>query len=227
MARLLILVSLLCVATGVFAQCIQQDEGRALHARYQVFDGDTSRHVDFYRFQDRVAWRQGEVISVWRKDADSASLLRVFPGHQRSIWYPTGDLRALGKEAQWQTVTGWPQPEKAGFTPVNDSSVVVVQGCKAWQYEKAGQTVLWAEEPALPVRMSDGERRWQLVSLQQVPASETFVRWEQWPSTDFADVGDNEADPFLRKMIALGFVEHGASGFYSAEGEARQGGHHH
>ena len=46
-------------------------------------------------------------------------------------------------------------------------------------------------------------------------------------STDFADVGDNEAGPFLRKMIALGFVEHGASGFYQANGETLQGGAHH
>ena len=225
MKRLVILVSLLLAAGGVFAQC-GKGEGEVLHARYQVFSGDSSHHVDFYRYQDRVAWQRGEVISVWHKEAGSASLLRVFPDYQRSIWYPAGDLHALGKETRWQTVTGWPEPDRAGFKSAG-KEVTVVQGCTARRYEKVSQSVLWAEEPGLPARMPEGGRRWQLTSLQWASFSETFERWLRWPSTDFADVGDNEADPFLRKMIALGFVEHGASGFYSADGEALQGGHHH
>lgn len=229
MKNLLILMSLFCVAGGVSAQCMQ-GEGQVLHASYQVFNGDNSHQVDFYRFQDQdqdqVAWQRGGVISIWRKGADGASLLRGFPDYQRSIWYPAGDLRALGKEARWQAVTGWPRPEQAGFA-LADKDAAVVMGCTARHYEKGSQSVLWAEEPELPARMTEGDRRWQLESLQWVAASDTFDRWRRWPSTDFADVGDNEADPFLRKMIALGFVEHGASGFYSADGEALQGGHHH
>lgn len=39
-----------------------------------------------------------------------------------------------------------------------------------------------------------------------------------YQATDFADIGDNESDPFFRKMINLGFVEHGATGFYDTDG---------
>ena len=31
----------------------------------------------------------------------------------------------------------------------------------------------------------------------------------------------------VAKMINLGFIEHGATGFYNQQGEAIQGGHHH
>ncbi|WP_411026644.1 hypothetical protein, partial [Salmonella sp. s54395] len=83
------------------------------------------------------------------------------------------------------------------------------------------------EQAGVPARVADAAQQWQLVSLQRASMSDTFDRWREWPSTDFADVGDNEADSFLRKMIALGFVEHGASGFYQADGKPMQGGAHH
>jgi hypothetical protein len=46
-------------------------------------------------------------------------------------------------------------------------------------------------------------------------------------STDFADIGDNESDPFFRKMINLGFIEHSASGFYDSEGNSLSSAHQH
>lgn len=47
-----------------------------------------------------------------------------------------------------------------------------------------------------------------------------------YQSTDFADIGDNESDPFFRKMINLGFIDHHASGFYDSQGNALSGGEH-
>lgn len=48
-----------------------------------------------------------------------------------------------------------------------------------------------------------------------------------YQSTDFADIGDNESDPFFRKMINLGFIEHSASGFYDSKGNALSSSHQH
>lgn len=45
-----------------------------------------------------------------------------------------------------------------------------------------------------------------------------FATLSEYPTIDYADIGDSESDPFLLKMINLGFVEHGASGFYDAQG---------
>lgn len=223
------LISLM-LAGVASAQCVEgvpEGEGQVLHARYQVFSEGGHHVVDFYRSDNQVAWQRGEVISVWKKEAESASLLRAFSGYERSIWYPAGDLRALGKGASWQRVTGWPEPKQAGFSPVEGDDAVVL-GCPAQAYQKGEQSqVLWVEQVGVPARVADAAQQWQLVSIQQESMRDTFDRWHTWPSTDFADVGDNEADPFLRKMIALGFVEHGASGFYQANGETLQGGAHH
>ena len=54
-----------------------------------------------------------------------------------------------------------------------------------------------------------------------------FAVWDRYQTTDYADVGDNESDPMLAKMIKLGFISHGASGFYHADGTQIESGHHH
>lgn len=54
-----------------------------------------------------------------------------------------------------------------------------------------------------------------------------FKQRLDYQMTDYADIGDNESDPFLRKMIHLGFVKHGSSGFYDANGNKLSGGHSH
>jgi hypothetical protein len=42
-------------------------------------------------------------------------------------------------------------------------------------------------------------------------------------ATDYADIGDDHTDPFLTKMMNLGFIEHGASGFYDTQGNPMSG----
>ncbi|WP_394203215.1 hypothetical protein [Marinagarivorans algicola] len=53
-----------------------------------------------------------------------------------------------------------------------------------------------------------------------------FSELYAYQTTDFADIGDNESDPFFRKMINLGFVEHGATGFYDTNGNTLPAGNH-
>ncbi len=214
------------LASVASADCMK-GQGDVVHARYDIYAGSQRYSVDFYRGADQVAWQRGEVISVWTHRDQVASLLRVFPQYQRTIWYPAGDLRALGKEAKWRGVAGWPDPQHHDYRMVSGSTSIV-QGCPAQEYMGAdGDKVLWLDQVKLPARMADAGVVWQLVSLQRVSREETFELWTQWQSTDFADVGDNESDPFLRRMISLGFVEHGASGFYRADGSPLQGADHH
>lgn len=219
-------VVLLMLSSSLWAaqECAVPDAGQVLHARYDVYRGDQRYSVDYFHDDEQVAWRRGQVISLWSRSGDQASLLRVFPQYQRTIWYPAGDLRALGKGADWRGVAGWQLPQENGYSSTGEG-VAVVQGCEARAFGNvAGSKVLWLAEAGLPARVEGlSGVVWQLVSLETVSRAESFGRWEQWQSTDFADVGDNEADPFLRRMIALGFVEHGASGFYQADGSPLEG----
>lgn len=112
------------------------------------------------------------------------------------------------------------------------------------QQQRYSNETVWDESIRLPVYMqtvrdnsapldfsrSESERagvgassvisRWILVSLEsdEDKVGDRFAAWDSHATTDFADIGDNESDPFLMRMINLGFISHGASGFYDASG---------
>ncbi|MED5238420.1 MAG: hypothetical protein VX379_02470 [Pseudomonadota bacterium] len=197
---------LLCIGT-VQGACRggPADDGAVLHARYDVYDQTRRYRVDFYRGVDQVAWRQGAVISVWSDHGGAISLLRAFPQFQRSLWYPAADLAALDQAREWSAVAGWPAPVSLGYS-VLEPEAGIVQGCPVTEYGRGDSRVLWVDAAGVPARIVEAGRVWQLVGLERVPQADTFVRWQRWPSTDFADVGDSEADPFLRRMIAQGFM---------------------
>lgn len=73
------------------------------------------------------------------------------------------------------------------------------------------------------------EESWELKDYRIDPeqADEFFAQRSQYQSTDFADIGDDHTDPFLTQMVDLGFIEHGASGFYDADGNPIGKGHSH
>ncbi|MEC8052591.1 MAG: hypothetical protein VX210_17485 [Myxococcota bacterium] len=162
-------------------------------------------------------------------------LTRYFDGHQRGIEYSASELpqdKALdGWQALQQTVDiGTLTDEKylAGSSG---------QGCKGMkQFVKSTDTssmkLLWNEELALVLSLQVEKkgilREWVLASVvDKKTQQETTQAWESFQLTDYADVGDNESDPFLLKMVNLGFIEHGASGFYDADGNQLGGNHHH
>lgn len=74
-----------------------------------------------------------------------------------------------------------------------------------------------------------GAIKWELKSRidDGNGAKSAVTRRLSYQDTDYADIGDNESDPFFQRMINLGFIEHEASGFYAAEGHIVSGGHDH
>ncbi len=70
---------------------------------------------------------------------------------------------------------------------------------------------------------------WRRLEIVSDPATvqAAFDRRASYLSTDYADIGDNESDPFLLRMINLGFIEHGGSGFYDADGHDMGAAHAH
>lgn len=96
--------------------------------------------------------------------------------------------------------------------------------------EPQSMQLSWISELELPAEMTitQGEQRivYRLSKLTPV-SQEGFKRLTSgFQDLDFADVGDSESDPFIAKMITQGFIQHGSSGFYSADGQQLEGGHH-
>lgn len=162
-------------------------------------------------------------------------LTRYFDGHQRGIEYSASELpqdKALdGWQALQQTVDiGTLTDEKylAGSSG---------KGCKGMKQfvkhtDTASMKLLWNEELALVLSLQVEKngilREWVLASVvDEKTQQETTQAWESFQLTDYADVGDNESDPFLLKMVNLGFIEHGASGFYDTDGNQLAGTHQH
>ena len=74
---------------------------------------------------------------------------------------------------------------------------------------------------SLNIMQAKQKVHWQLEKIEHKEniITQAFRQRANYQTTDFADIGDNEADPFLIKMINLGFIEHGSSGMYNPQGE--------
>jgi hypothetical protein len=61
----------------------------------------------------------------------------------------------------------------------------------------------------LVLKAGDKRTEWTLTATHRdaTAAQRVFSVRESYKSTDFADIGDNETDPFLRDMIHLGFSD--------------------
>jgi hypothetical protein len=72
---------------------------------------------------------------------------------------------------------------------------------------------------------SSGKATWTLEGMvsEADEVRKHFATRAGYQTTDYADIGDNESDPFFLKMMNLGFVDHGASGFYDHHGRTLAG----
>ncbi|MCG9696037.1 hypothetical protein [Shewanella sp. Isolate11] len=168
-------------------------------------------------------------LEAWNK---SGEYVRYFPAEKRSISYQRGDLLALNihtdVDKQFHLIS---QAERNQFTQKR-----IEQGqCFSEQelQNHQGQprvNVTWLTEMSLPksITLHHGEQviHYQLTQLVPFSQSDFKQLTSGYRDMDFADVGDSESDPFIAKMITQGFIQHGSSGFYSADGSSLEGGNH-
>lgn len=189
-------------------------------------------------------WRRGEevaheyankqVTEIWNRLVNGAIRpVRYFDEHQRGIEYQPGEVSTSGEGRDW--------PTKYQLIPDTFFSQLTLEktegeGCNQEKHfelvNAQGQLKLvWLPEMRLVKYYEEktGLRTIEWV-LESVTAADdvdkAFEARASYQTTDYADIGDNESDPFLRKMINLGFVSHGASGFYNSDGQQLQGHQH-
>ena len=162
------------------------------------------------------------------------SLLKFFDHYQRAIEYQTGEfsgskvnrVQPLSKELVGQLKVVETRGEGCTLVESRSGEIGSRQYRIEWQPYRA--RLISAEVKTLrsarPVTIS-----WVLSETVDDPAeiNAAFAKRFAYQATDFADIGDNESDPFLRKMINIGFVEHGSSGAYDSSGHQFSGGHQH
>ena len=194
-------------------------------------------------------WRRGaqvavedktrKITSVWEKTRNNKlKLTRYFLQYERGIEYQPSDLPIQNADSAWLSKYQLIDDTFINSLVKESSSG---SGCTQQEiYKKDGIRLVW--NPALKLidryteQTAEGSLSWtrQALSKDVAKIEAQYAGLDKFITTDYIDIGDSESDPFFQKLINLGFVEHGASGFYDASGNAIQGkgdqhgeGHHH
>ncbi len=226
--------SLLALLTSnVFAnQCdINQQQ---LIANYQIDNNNVSTEMQLVRYKNQVAhvYPEKNITDVWLQYRnEKIAMNRYFDQPKRAIEYqPTELKRTVNWEKQSQLITS---------EQIKEMTLVTEMGSGCYKQQEYNLTkgdvtvrLSWYPKLKLVKRLHvshNGKNK--IWNLQNIDASDNavhafFTQRYTYQTTDYADIGDNESDPFLTKMINLGFVEHKEQGFYNTEGENIAGGHH-
>lgn len=232
-------LTLCAILLSGFAAASQQCESDSVMATYQIKDSANNSkpiHKHFVLLRNKntaVHINNKKVATKWTKIGNS---------HLKKTSYFVDDKRAIEYEAttsntnsQWQY-----HAQLLPSTFQNQASLVSVNhdGCNTLEhYQRTTQSgtidIWWYPQKSLLKSMHSQTAKqnihWQLneIVYDKRIIEQQFTQLSQFQSTDFADIGDNESDPFFRKMIRLGFIEHGASGFYDSDGNNLSSSHQH
>lgn len=216
----------------------------SLGAHYKIskqYPGKKAKYTELH------LWRQGQKVAhqypqtditeYWQLTPnDRIEVVRYFDHHQRAIEYQAGETVHGRGEKDWSYRYQLISQRLLGkMQRISQSG----SGCdEQWQLtldsKKGHLTLIWLPQLQLvkhfELRKNNGfTETWQLadLNLQTAQVNDFFAKRATYQSTDFADIGDDHSDPFLTNMVNLGFIEHGASGFYDDQGNALAGEHHH
>lgn len=171
------------------------------------------------RFNNQVGhfYHEKNYGDWWSKASNKYLMLaRYFPAFNKAIEYQHDEINmkssAITWQQQWQLLTDkfiekmiHKGTENKGCTAVN----ILTLNENDTEY-----TLRWLPKLRLIEQLtisSNGQllTSWQLLNLNGKPAdAEQYVKKVlAYQTIDYADIGDNEADPFLAKMIHQGFKE--------------------
>ena len=223
MIRTLLLISSLLLAQNAIAEC--ETNPGFLGARYVETrsviepEKETVRHFAIWRSERQIAHEHSDshLTELWEKGAsERMRLVLYFEEDQRGIEYQPGEEGLESSAEAWYIKSHLIGADMlAGMDKTGDSG----HGCdlaEVYEHEKDGQKVRIEWLPAVQLvktaewETSQGKTELRLEDTVSDPAQvkAVFARLSDYQTTDFADIGDHESDPFLLKMINLGFTGH-------------------
>ena len=216
-----------------------------ISAHYQVTSRNTAQ-AEKTTTKQLILWRQKNSVAeqfpakgiteIWeRNHSNSIKLNRYFDAYQRGIEYSPSEVKDVNGNDDWSMKT---QLVADSLLQKMSLSNREGSGCdREESYLLAEKnytaTLVWLPAYRLvkSYHMQSGSREqvWTLnkMTTDKNSINHFFKQYSDYKTTDYADIGDSESDPFLRKMIRLGFIEHGSSGMYDTQGNDIGGEHHH
>jgi len=228
----------------VMAECNYDAKQIAGKYTIEIKDSHSGKLLNKERLN---VWRMGNAVAYENLDTQITEIWslisngqvkpdRYFDEYKRGIEYQPADINNGRGDRHWS----------AKYQIVSNADIKKMQlkkttgkACDELNHyvnhaAKDEIKLAWLTQLNLPKEMTYTQGKtsvtWMLQELitdkEQIKA--TMAKRQNYEVTDYADIGDNESDPFLLKMINLGFVGH-ASGVYSANGEQveLEGEHHH
>lgn len=230
------MITLLSLATAALvsvADC--QIDANVIGARYEISRRIGEQEPTTHQFN---IWRNGDQVALERPDQNLTEIwnrlrdkrirpVRYFDAYQRAIEYQPSDIinaSALNWDSKYQIVA---TATLASMTHLETTASACDSVAKLERKSEREQlSIDWLPAYQLPQLIkqttSSMHTEWRLVELvtDTKRIRSEYERRSDYLSIDYADIGDNESDPFLAKMIRMGFIEHGASGMYNADGSA-------
>ncbi len=157
---------------------------------------------------------QGHEGELWEKENDGQIYYtKLFHKQKQAIDYLPGDLLALERKVNWNKINQIIDTNLFG-EPLHFIGGNTIQGRFANIYQgkinEVKTKVHWLEREKIPASIRQSFRdKTVTIELQEVwqmnqaPISHTII--DKYHHTDFSDIGDLEADPFLKQLIHQGF----------------------
>ncbi|UZE95020.1 hypothetical protein [Alkalimarinus alittae] len=230
------------IAMFSYADCDIQDQVLGAHYRIITTDHLTGRQLT----RDFTLWRDGHrvahqyhtkgVTELWEKMSNGKlRTVHYYDLYHRGIEYEPYEINISHSENDWQLKYQLLSESYIKTLTKRATEGSVCEG--KTEYSHAFKTLSvqleWLDQLQLAKIYTEESStktvKWELVDVinDKATIKAAFSLREDFKTTDYTDVGDNESDPFLMRMINLGHISHGASGFYDQSGKAIGLGHKH
>ena len=226
-AMLVVIPSTAIASKMALASCEQIDPAH-VSATYTVTNNaGQQKTITLLRNNDQLIYQRSPVsFELWDSNGE---YVRYFPAQQRSISYRKGDLLSLNMHFDFEQLNHLIPPSAlqslTQIKPTANNAINDVCPANEHYQGQLGHSqfeIDWVEHLALPANMhisQDGmQQQYQLVAIKTLSDKAFSALTANYRDLDFADVGDNESDPFIAEMIHQGFIQHGNSGFYDSQG---------
>lgn len=180
---------------------------------------EKSEVLQFWRMNEQVLleYPDKKYAEIWEKSANhQIRPVHFYDQYQRGIEYHPEDVSQNKNRKQWLVKY---QLVDSFFLQTDKLVKQEKRNCKELSFyasdiESKKVVIAWLDAYQLPelvkVETSLNSVSWELQSLTTdvSQVAKAFKQRDDYQLTDYADIGDNESDPFLLKMVNLGFSGH-------------------
>lgn len=184
-------------------------------ATYQITTPTNKHMLEYYRDGNVVAYSypSQKITEIYtRLKNGNVALIKAFDAYKRAIEYDTIDIETEGDTIDWDSHANLPSPSRMNLL---HNRVACSLSDDLEHYIKRGKStyieMIWNKSKNLLVELELYKHKhlvYRYVLKNIEPIDQHLKAVKSYESTDFADIGDNESDPFLAKLIDLGFVSH-------------------